>query len=389
VARRRLICVAINTANSYYRNVLRGVVQYSHSRPNWRIALARPLPVVSTLRVLREADGVIACINDLDWCQTLLKARVALVNVDAVIPNLPVPRVNVDNAVVGEMAAVHFLERGLTAFGFAGQKSMLFSLDREAEFRQALERRGYSLNVFDIAGDEPLGPLGFSAAKNRDLGAWLRSLPRPAGVFTPYDLWGSEVIETCRQVKLRVPHDIAVLGVDNDELFCGVTDPPMSSIALPAEAVGVEASVQLDRLIDRRKLGIPADILLPPSGVICRQSTDIFATDDDDLRDALGFVRDHFQRGIQVSDVVRAVGISRRSLERKVMDSIGTTLASLIRRHQMECACRLLLETDLPISQVATKAGFSDSRRVESAFARTMSKTPTQFRREFKGKHPR
>ncbi|QDT57404.1 Xylose operon regulatory protein [Caulifigura coniformis] len=377
--RRRLICVAINTANSYYRNVLRGIVGYSHQRSNWRITLARPLPSASTLRILNEADGVIACVNDRQWCRSLLKARIPLVNVDAVLPNLPVPRVNVDNAIVGEMAAIHFLERGLKSFGFAGQRSLLFSADREAEFRRALKSRGYSVEVFDSAGKEPLGPLGTVDGEG-NLGAWLRTLPRPAGVFTPYDLWGAEVIEACRQVSLRVPQEIAVLGVDNDELFCGVTEPPMSSIALPAEAVGVEAGIRLDQLIDKRRLGLETDVLLRPTGVICRQSTDILATDNEDIGPALEFVRSNFQRGIQVADVVRAAGISRRSLERKVMESIGMTLGTLIRRHRMERAKMLLLETKLTIAEVASRSGYSDSRRLESAFARSAGMTPTKFR---------
>jgi LacI family transcriptional regulator len=368
----------------YYRGVLRGIWRYVEARPQWR--LTSLAPEQQSLRVsgpLRP-DGLIAAMNTKPLVRTFSSWRRPVVNVAAVFPDLRFPRVGVDNVKVGRLAASHFLERGLRHFGFIGPPDYLFSTEREAAFCQAVRDAGHAVDCYEVRAHRPYDPLGRRWDLDPAVRRWLRMLPKPAGVFVPNDLWGVQVAEACRQVELRVPEDVALLGVDDDHLYCELTRPPLSSIIVPAEQIGYEAAALLERLLGGEKP--PREpLLLPPIGVATRRSSEVLAIDDPEVVAAVRFIREHTHQPLRVADVLRAVPVGRRTLERRCRLALGWGLGEEIRRTHLERVRRLLAGTDLPMKTVAQQAGFSDYRYMAKVVRQELGLTPTGYRRRMRG----
>jgi LacI family transcriptional regulator len=213
------------------------------------------------------------------------------------------------------------------------------------------------------------------------LARWISKLPTPIGLFACDDDRGREVLEVCGLVGLHVPDDVAVIGVDNDEVFCELADPPLSSIALNAETAGYRAAALLDAMMRGRALK-RQQIIVEALGVVTRRSTDIVAVEDEDISSALKFIRREHGRGISVDDVVNEVAVSRRNLEKRFRDSIGRSILEEIQLVRLDRAKRLLVETTYPISKVADVAGFGSAGYFIQFFQRRVGKTPRHYRIE-------
>jgi LacI family transcriptional regulator len=207
------------------------------------------------------------------------------------------------------------------------------------------------------------------------------------GLFACNDVWGCQLSEACRQSEVAVPEEVAILGVDNDDLLCELARPSLSSVAVPGEAIGFEAAALLDRMLRRgRGEARPGTrkppLLLPPRQVVTRRSSDILAVDDPYVAEALGVIRRRSGRATSVDDVVDLVPLSRRSLERRFRNCLGRGVWEEIRRVQVERAKELLAGTELPMSAVAAAAGFSESKQLSVVFRQETRMTPTAFRRQ-------
>lgn len=370
---------------AYYRAVLSGVRKFAETRPDWVFSTFGP----EHLRVLRRLhpDALIASISSVDLAKTISSWHRPVVNVSAVLPGLPFPRVGVDNAEIGRLAAAHFLERGLRHFGFVGPADFLFSSERETAFRFELEAVGHTLASYHGHKGRPFDATGRGWDLDRGIHRWLRALPKPVGVFVPNDLWGVQVTEVCRQIDLRVPEQVALLGVDNDGMYCELSRPPLSSIQIPAEQIGMEAALLLERILKGKKRKATT-VLLSPVGIVPRRSSETLVTDDSDVVTAVRFIRENSHLPLRVPDILQSVPVSRRSLERRVCAVLGHGLGEEIRRVRIERAKRLLSETDLPIKVVAQQSGFSDFRHLAVAFRHDVGQTPTAFRRQLRTPMP-
>jgi LacI family transcriptional regulator len=378
------IGLAVNHSYAYYRGVLRGVAHFAETQPQWLFTSI--VPEQRSLQALGRfrPAGLIASVHLQSLVQAFSSWRRPVVNVSAVLPGLWFPRVGVDNARVGQLAAVHFLERGLRHFGFVGSPDYLYSTERHAAFCRALQKAGHTVASYHSPAHLPFDPLGRRWDLDRGIYRWLRALPRPVGVFVPGDDWGVQVSEACRQVGLRVPEDVALLGVDDDDLDCELTRPRLSSVIVPAERIGYEAAALLDRLLAGKKT--PAQpILVPPTGVATRRSTEVLAIEDREVVAAVRFIREHAHLPLRVTDVLREVPVGRRTLERRCHEALGRGLGEEIRRAHLERAKRLLARTDQPMKAVAHQAGFSDFRHMAVVFRQELSMSPTAYRRQMRG----
>ena len=178
---------------------------------------------------------------------------------------------------------------------------------------------------------------------------------------------------------LHVPEDVAVLGVDNDDVFCELSDPPLSSVALNAETAGYRAAELLDGMM-QGKIRKPRRIMVEAVGVVTRRSTEVIAVKDYDVATALQFIRREQGRGISVDRVADEVAMSRRSLEKRFRDTIGRTILEEIQLVRLERAKRLLLETTYPISKVAEISGFGSTGYFIQFFQKRVGKTPRKYR---------
>lgn len=365
----------------YYREILRGIKAFAEARPRWAFTPMAPEPrAVAALRA-SEHDGLIAHVFGRPLARALEACGRPVVNVSGVLPDLTFPRVGVDHEAVGRLAAEHLLGRGLRRFGFVGYARHAFSIRREAGFRDAIEGAGFRVASYRQREASRRDPTGLWRW-DEGLVRWLAALSGPVGILASHDPQGVQLAEACRRAGLTVPDDVALVGVDNDDLLCGLARPPLSSVALPAERIGFEAAALLDRLMTRPRARPPAPLELPPTGVVTRPSTDVLALDDPELVAAIRFIREGAHRPLQVADVLAAVPTSRRSLERRFRAAIGRGIGEEIRRAHLERARTLLAETDLPMAQVAVLAGFSESKHLSVAFRQATGTTPTAYRRQ-------
>jgi LacI family transcriptional regulator len=379
MATHRRIALLIGQDIGYTRDVLRGIQAYGRSQPDWIFRDGPPDPRI--LGPLKEwqPHGIIAHLFDKNLANRLVKFRAPLVNTTNTLNDLRVPLVEVDHARIGKMAAEYFLHRGFRHFGYFGSSWTGFSKDREAAFADRLAESGFRLDSC-YAEYLPRPPIADSW-KGVDVKAhaWLKALPKPVAILSSNDVPARELAEICRELELHIPEQVALLGVDNDDLECHLCTPLLSSIELGSERVGYEAAKMLHQLMERRPLK-QRTILVPPLRIVTRQSTDTLAIQDNDVAAALAFIRNSAHEEINVDAILRGVPLSRRALERKFRDQLGRTVLEEIRRARLELAKSLLSETNLPMPTIATRCGFSGARRLAVVFRQIVGATPTEYR---------
>jgi LacI family transcriptional regulator len=385
------IGLVLDYTQGYPRGVLFGIRRFAETRPNWILVLHEASEFTSqTLRAM-QPDGVIALVVDQKLSDILRSQQRPVVNVSFVLRDSPFPRVGVDNRQVGRLAVQHLADRGLRHFGFAGHAEYFYSAEREAGFRELLNKLpgGYdSCACYHELPGRSYRQRGLLLALSAGLQRWLRGLPKPAGVFAYHDLWGVQLIEACRLAGQRVPDDVAVIGVDNDDLLCRLSRPALSSVIIPGERVGWEAAGILDRLLGGEEPSQEA-ILIPPMGVVTRRSSEVIPSSDPELVAAVRFIADHARSTLQVSDVLREVSASRRTLEQKFRSVLRHGIAEEMRRVHVELAKDLLVTTSLSIADVAEQSGFTSAQALSRIFRKEMGCSPGAFREQarFGGNH--
>lgn len=374
------IALVFSFSLSYCRGVLRGISRYAANREDWTLTPLAPGPdLVASLAVMKP-QGIIAHIYDRRLAKLLSALRKPLINVCGIMPQLSFPRIGIDDHVVGELAARHFLDRGLRSFACIGHPAHGASIARELSFRTTLLKHGCGSDRYHVNPGQPFDPTCATPVLGRDIGAWLKRLPRPTGIFCANDILASQLIECCRQQGVAVPEHVAILGVDNDDLLCGLARPPLSSIALPDQEVGVQAAIHLDRLLRGERKVLAKPLLLAPLQVVSRRSTDLSAMPDAVVAQACGFIQAQAHRRLSVSDVANEVGVGRRTLERRFSAVLGRGLAEEIRRCHVERAKDLLADLHLTTATVAARTGFGSAKQFTAAFRAVTGITPRMFR---------
>jgi len=377
----RRIALLMGQDAGFHRQVLQGIRAYAVDKKSW---LFHDAPLErSTLRPLREWNphGIIAHVADRKIARELLRLRRPLVDTACAIPGLKAPTVDVDHVALGRLAAQHFLERGYRHFGFFGSGTIYYAQVRESSFRQAVGQAGLEVSACHMEYMPRLPAQVSWRSVNRQVRQWLKQLPKPVAVLADHDAAAHDLADMCQQLGLRVPDDVAVLGVDNDELECQLAFPPLSSVAIPAERIGFEAARLLDRMLSGRS--VPCKPLyLPPLRVVTRQSTSTLAIDDPAVAAALRYIRNHLAEPLRVEAVARAVAVRRRALEKKFRAMLGRSVLAEIHRARVEEAKELLLSTDLKMSGIAKRLGFSTSQRFGVVFRKMAGMPPGAFRRQ-------
>ena len=364
---------------SFCRDVLRGVRAYAFRKQRWVFRSGPPQKEI--LRPLQDwkPDGIIAHLVDPEVARAIARMCKPTVDTAFTLPKLQVPSLDVDNDVVGCMAAEHFLERGYTNFGFFGSCRARYAILRESAFRRRLAEENYEVSSCH-AEYLPQLPVPTSWRQiDRRARRWLRQLPKPVAIFTSNDLPARDLADMCQQLELNVPDEVAILGVDNDELICEMTTPPISSIDTPSERIGYEAAALLERLMSG-KVAPKKPMLLQPLQVITRQSTDTLAINDVAVAAALKFICQHAGDQISVNDVVHASAQGRRMLECKFRELLGRTILEEIQRMRIEIAKDLLISTNLSMSAISQRTGFSSAERLSVVFRKVTGVPPSIFR---------
>ena len=375
-----LVAAMLHADQGYGREVLEGICDYiQENRSFMAIPAGEVFDHPERLTWwLGRADAVITEARTPEHVRALAANGLPAVIVTGRIVPESLPCVIVDNAAVGRMAAEFYLDRGFSDFAYAGYPHAWFSQVRSASFQETVLARGKRFHPFDQK--DP----AWSEYPDPELIRWLIDLPKPVGLLAANVHRAQEAILACRSANLAVPEDIAVLGVDRDEILCDMVSPPMSFVDPGTQQIGRRAAAIIDDLLSGR----PAPdepVIIQPVGIQERQSTDCFAVSDPAVRTALMLIRRRAFDGLTVEEVTREVGLSRRSLEMKFKRLLSRTLQQEILRVRLDRGKLLLTETSLDLPDLAVRCGFSSASYFGQAFHRHFGLSPTQFRAQTLG----
>ena len=380
------VVVLVETSRSYARDILRGIMRYEMLHGPWNI-YANPggrqeqrVPKMS----YRHVKGIIAHITSDQMIDGILESGLPTISV---FPSDDIPsfskqvrrygEVRCDSVEIGKMAASYLLDRRFPHYGFVGELHEVdWSNMRRDAFMGTVAQGGYQTHVYPTP---PASPPDWNLEQER-LCAWLQSLPKPAGVFAAHDIRGRHVIDACHIMQIHIPDEIAVLGVDNDELFCESITPRLSSVALDSEKAGFESAKMLDELMHGSRKKKTA--VFGPTRVVSRRSSDFYRVDDKIVREALSFIQSYYPEPISVTDVVKATGVSRRLLEMRFKQCMGHSVLDEIKRRRLEKVKMFLLETDLSLDRIAELCGFQSKNYLVNVFRREFGTTMGTFRNE-------
>ncbi len=386
------VALLIETSRAYGRDLLVGVAQYVRVHGPWSIEFQEgdPCEQLPEWFAAWKGDGVLARVKTLAVARALMKLRIPVVDLYGGLPELKLPTVRSDETAVGRMAAEHLLERGFRQFAFCGFNGTDWSDRRRDGFEGKVAQAGFSCQAFanprrpervPSAEYEEHGP-----TSEQQLNRWLEGLPKPIGLMACNDVRARQVLNSCRNLKLAVPDDVAVIGVDKDEVLCELSDLPISSVILNTQRIGFEAAALLEGMMGGGQPPGEA-LLVPPRSVATRHSTDVLAVDDRQLAAALRFIREHACERIDVPMLLKAVPLSRSSLERRFAQFLGRSPKAEILRVQLERAKQLLMDSDLPLAMIAEKAGFDHPEHMSRLFKKKTGTTPGQFRAQSQPQH--
>ncbi|UUO04522.1 DNA-binding transcriptional regulator [Blastopirellula sp. J2-11] len=376
------VAVLVDSTGNYGRLLLLGIAEYAETQENWSLFIETRGTGRLNTRWLENwaGDGILAYIEDINTASSLLQAGIPIVETygHACFPD--VPSVGNDDIAIGRMAGEHLAERRFIHFGYCGYPSQSWCKLRLQGFREAVDKRASWFDTHFI-------PRSFPSLRRWEksqvaLGKWLIEAPKPLGLMACSDRCAQQVLDACRRVNLKVPDQVAVLGSDNDEVLCRVSDPPLSSVADNPRKIGYEAARLLSRLMLEKRSSEERmePIMIPPQGVITRRSTEAMVTDDAIIAQALQYIRDHASESIDASAVVRQFPLSRSAFYRRFSDAVGHSPHEEIIRVRINRIRELLVQTSLPLSRIAHLSGFGHTEYMVAVFKRRVGITPGKYR---------
>ncbi|MGD9636297.1 MAG: substrate-binding domain-containing protein [Pirellulales bacterium] len=382
------VALLIETSRGYGRAMLRGIVRFARLHGPWSFYITpgdfeQALPKMSQW----GGAGIIARVETVEVARAILAADVptVLVGVEARIMDR-VPKlaelceISSDSEGAARMAADHLLSRGFENFAYVGLWERGWSERRQAAFCAAIRSASFEPIIYPLPKSQK--QRGWELEQS-SLAEWIQSLPKPVAIMACNDDRGRGVLEACRFAGVRVPEEVAVIGIDDDDLFCELADPPLSSVALNAEHGGYRVAHLLDQLI-RGKVEPPQKLIVEPTHVVARRSTEIKAIGDREVGGAMDFIHRNRARNFTVSDVAAEIGVSRRNLEVKFRRSTGRTILAEIQRIRLDHAKRMLRDTDIPIPQIAAASGYSSASYLTQVFRKELGITPARYRTRFR-----
>jgi LacI family transcriptional regulator len=366
--------------------MLRGIIRYQREHGPWSLFFEpRGLGEAPPKWLAHwKGDGILVRADTWPLARAILRSGLPAVDLRVSLPGLSLPFVGIDSRITVEMIFTHLWEQGFRCFGFCGLPAgeNIWSDFRQKEMARRAQTAGRPCHLFParrFRGRRPSWEV-----EQKHIATWLLSLPKPIGIMACNDDRGLQVLDACRQAELRVPEDVAVVGVDNDEFLCNLSIPPLSSVALGVERAGYEAAALLERLMSGER---PAQtqFFLPPLQVVQRQSSDGTAVDDPEVVKLIRFIREHACDGLRVEQVWKQTGLSPSTMQRRFRQLLGRSPKEEITRLQLERARSLLSFTDLSVAEVATKCGFKESRYLSMVFHAKLGLSPLAYRTRKRG----
>lgn len=375
------VLLLIDYSSEFSRRLLKGLIQYSKEHGPW---IFYRLP--SYYKTLYGKEGIVEWAKE--WQADAIIARwdhegtnlLKTLDIPVILQNYKDRSAHFSNLTgdyigTGEMAARFFIKRRYRNFAFYGNKGVVWSRERAEGFRKEIEQTGGNYYYFE---SENLSGEQWNSS-HIQLDQWLLSLPKPVGLFACDDSFALQVSEICKINNIQIPQEIALLGVDNDELMCNLSDPPISSIVLDVEKGGYEAGRLIDQFISKKRTN-SIDIVIKPIRFELRQSTEKYNISNEYISKIVNYIEDNFTSEISIESLTKLVPLSRRNLEVKFKNEMNTSIYQFILDCRIEFFAHLLLTTDRPLFDLALESGFTDYKNISRVFKKFKGCTPMEYR---------
>lgn len=382
---KRRVMLIIESSRAYGRECLLGIAAYARHHGDWHMmhierGLDDQLP-----RSLKAwgGEGVITRIESPGITHAIEALGLPTVDLRGTQRPRGGAMFDTDPAGCARLAVDHFLQRGFSQLAFCGYEGVDFSDARRDGFLRCVKSKVQVCPPETSGGG---GRGGGTLAREAHgefheahLVNWLKTLVKPVGVFACNDMRGRQVLAAAASAGLKVPDEVAVVGVDNDEVICELSNPPLSSVEPDAYRIGYDGAAMLDRMM-RGGRAPKRTVMLPPKRVAGRLSSDVVAIDDAAIAQAMRIIRDRACDGVKVEDLLGELSISRATLERRFRQLLGRSPKAEIDRVRCGRAERLLAETTYPLQQIAQMAGYRTAAHFVTAFKRMTGRTPGHYR---------
>jgi LacI family transcriptional regulator len=371
------IVLLVESSREFGRQLLIGIARYSRFHGPWsfykeQMGLKSSIPHLTSWK----PDGIIMRDSLIKNELINLKIPTILVQHDSSYSET-LPVVITDSQAIAKMASEHFIEKGFKNYAFCGFDNYEWSDNRKLYFCRYNDEAGFETHVYCSPKNIKIDDW---ENEQRHVSEWFKTVPKPVGLLACNDDRGQHILEVCKRLGFKVPEDVAVIGVDNDPMICEIGDPPLSSIALNVESAGYESAKLLDQMINNQKIE-KQQILVSPTHIVQRQSSDILAVDDAEVALAIRYIRENAKDKILVNDVVKTTNISRRTLEQRFKKTIHRTIYDEIRHVRVELISKMLIETDLPISHITSFFNFTDVEHISRYFKKEKGIGLREFRK--------
>lgn len=386
------VAILVGMSNSYGRDVLHGIGNYSKIHGPWNIRLDYEFSRWELPPWLRNwrGDGIISRIASPKIREFSRKTGIPVVDLNERTFSLKMPYVFIDQAAVGRLAAEHLLERGFTNFAYIGQRGILWSDDRCRCFHETTAPYAHSFNEFEgtpwtESGGETKSIYRNSVweAETQKIRRWVLSLPKPCGVMACNSFRGLQFLEICRNVGVAVPEAVAVISGDDEQAVCELTAPSLTAVQLDGETVGHRAAELLDKIMHGEN-NETEQVLVPPKGIVERNSTMSSAIEDGTLGKALEYIRENARFNITPEDVAEHLHISLRKTQIVFKEKYHRTLHEQIVATKLETVAILLRESDLNATEIAHRSGYNYVQQMSDAFLAQYGMRPGAFRQMHK-----
>jgi LacI family transcriptional regulator len=379
------IILLTDFGEEYSKNLLRGITRYSKDHGPWTFCkmptyFRETIGIDGILQWAKEweADGIIGQFYNDEEVKKFTQANIPVIAQDFKERFTDIPNITGDYRATGRLGAEYFLKKGFKNFAFYGFGNIVWSRERAEGFGERIEEAGYEVHYHELQESSTTDLWYY---KPSALSEWLKSLPKPIALLTCDDNQGHHITEAARHAGIRIPDEVSVLGVDNDEMICDLSDPPLSSIELDSEKSGYEVARLMEQMIASKTCSGP-DVIVKATQVVTRHSTDIFASKDKYIVSALKYIHCNLDKNLKVDQVLKEVPLSRRSLEKRFMLTTGYPVYEYIYNQRIERFTQLLLETDMTIFEIALDLGLSDSKNIARQFKQIKGLTPMEYRKK-------
>ena len=373
------MAIAFPSGSVLSAGVYEGIVTYAQKMGGWSFTHVPETLSKVSLNWLQSwhGDGMFVFADTPQQQKYVNSLQIPAVNFSAYLSKPILPTVNVDHRAIGRCAAEYFLSRRFRHLAYYGVEDIYYSKERYSGFVQAVESRAEVKKLLD-----PL-PKGrsFSWQKLRKaLEKWLLSLVQPVGILCSSDQRALMLLELCQELGLSVPHQIAILGVDDDPLVCNHSHPQLSSIPRNDVEVGCQAATLLESLMNGAKQ-TGEWVLVPPGNVVSRESTATFAVEDPVIVEALKWIQENIGKPFGSCEVADRSSISRRLFEIRFRETMGCSPYFFISQQRIEHAKSLLEDPQgMPLKQIYKACGFTSPRRFRLVFRRFAGVFPKKWK---------